>query len=190
MQKYLGWLITHSLFIAMLISILWDPHQLTWQFKCSAYVAVGSLCLILSLNPLKLVFPRWILIHRLNRYRQEIGVSVFSYALIHVLCVAIGSGSLASWLSLAQYPPFMSVMLVSMPIFFILAVTSTQFSKMKLGFKNWKRLHRLVYVAEAGVIVHLWMVGQSTLVTVLFLPLVVVQLLRWGIHAKSNSAIH
>ncbi len=187
MKKYLAWVITHSLFIVMLISILWDPHQLKWQFKYSAYGAVGFLCLILSLNPLKLMFPRWVLVHRLNRYRQEIGVSVFSYALIHVLCVAIGSGDLAQWLSLAQYPPFMSVMLVSMPIFFILAVTSTQVSKIKLGFKKWKRLHRLVYVAEAGVIFHLWMVGQSALVIVIFLPLVVLQLVRWFNYNKSRS---
>lgn len=189
MKKYLAWVITHSLFIVMLVSVLWDPHNLRWQFKYSAYCAVGFLCLILSLNPLKLMFPRWVWVHRLNRYRQEIGVSVFSYALMHGLCVAIGSGSLAHWLSLAQYPRFMSVMWVSMPIFFILAVASTQFSKIKLGFKNWKRLHRLVYVAEGGVIFHLWMVGQSRLAVVVFLPLVSVQLFR--VHqGKSNSSIH
>jgi methionine sulfoxide reductase heme-binding subunit len=178
MKKYVAWLITHSLFSVMLVSILWDPNHLRWQFKYSAYSAVGFLCLILSLNPLKAMFPRWILIHRLNRYRQEIGVSVFSYAVIHALCFAIGSGSISRWLSAANNPQFMSVMLVSMPIFCILAITSTQFSKIKLGFKNWKRLHRLVYLAEAGVIVHLGMNGKSMLALMVFLPLVLVQLFR------------
>lgn len=178
MKKYLAWVVTHSLFLIMSVSILWDPQHLRWQFKYSAYFAVGFLCLILSLNPLKQMFPRWILIHRLNRYRQEIGVSVFSYAAIHALCVAIGSGSLAQWLSLAQYPPFMSVMLISMPIFFILAVTSTQFSKIRFGFRNWKRLHRFVYIAEVGVMFHLWMIGQSKVVLVVFVPLIIVQLFR------------
>jgi sulfoxide reductase heme-binding subunit YedZ len=178
MRKYVAWVITHCLFIVMLGSILWNPHHLGWQFKYSAYCAIGFLCLILSLNPLKGMFPRWILIHRLNRYRQEIGVSVFSYALIHALCVAIGSGGLAHWLSLAQHPRFMSVMLISMPIFCVLAITSTQFSKIKLGFKNWKRLHRLVYLAEVGVIFHLCAMGKSMLALKVFLPLILVQLFR------------
>lgn len=178
MKKYLAWLITHSLFLVMLVSILWDPHHLRWQFKYSAYCSIGFLYSILSLNPLKMMFPRWVLIHRLNRYRQEIGVSVFSYASIHALCVAIGSGSLAHWLGLAQRPRFMSVMLISMPILFILAVTSTQFSKIKLGFKNWKRLHRLVYVAEAGIIFHLGMIGKPMLALQIFLPLILIQLFR------------
>lgn len=124
------------------------------------------------------MFPGWILIHRLNLYRQEIGVSVFSYAMIHALCVAIGSGSLARWLNFAQHPRFMSVMLISMPILFTLAITSTQFSKIKLGFKNWKRLHRLVYVAEVGIIFHLGMIGKSMLALKVFLPLILIQLFR------------
>jgi methionine sulfoxide reductase heme-binding subunit len=178
MRKYAAWVITHCLFIVMLVSTLWNPQHLGWQFKYSAYSAVGFLCLILSLNPLKGMFPRWILIHRLNGYRQEIGVSVVSYASIHALCVAIGSGSFSNWLGLAERPQFTCVMLVSMPIFCVLALTSVQLAKIKLGFKNWKRLHRLVYLAEVGVIFHLCAIGKSMLALKVFLPLILVQLFR------------
>lgn len=178
MKKYLAWIITHLLFMVMLVSSVLNPQNLGWVFKYSAYFSLGFLFLILSLNPLKTIFPRWLLIHKLNRYRQEIGVSVFSYASLHALCVAIGSGSLNNWLNLVNYPSFASVMLVSMPIFCVLALTSTQFAKIKLGFKNWKRLHRLVYLAEAGVIIHILLVGRVALVLGVFVPLILLQSVR------------
>ena len=178
MKKYAAWIVTHSLFIVMLVSIAWNSENLRWQFKYSAYSAVGFLCLILSLNPLKIMFPRWVLIHSLNRYRQEIGVSVFSYALIHAMCFAIRSGSIDRWLSAASNPALMSVMVISMPILAALAITSAQYFKRTMGFKNWKRLHRLVYIAEVGVIAHLVMIGKPMLALGVFLPLILFQLYR------------
>lgn len=178
MKKYLAWLITHSVFIVMLIGIAFDPHHLRWEFKYSAYSAISFLCLILSLNPLKAIYPRWILVRRLNQYRQQIGVAVFSYAFIHALCFAIRSGRIDRWLSAASNPALMSVMVISMPILAVLAITSAQYFKRTMGFKNWKRMHRLVYIAEAGVIAHLVMIGKPMLALVVFLPLILLQLFR------------
>jgi hypothetical protein len=39
-------------------------------------------------------------------------------------------------------------------------------------------LHRLVYIAEAGVIFHLGMIGKPMLALKVFLPLILVQLFR------------
>lgn len=178
MNTLLAWLITHSVFGVMVISILLDPHNLKWAFKNSAYFAITFLCVILSLNPLKAIFPRWVLIHRLNQYRQQIGVAVFSYAAIHAMCFAIRVGSIDRWLNAATKPALMSVMLVSLPIFAVLAITSAHYFKRTMGFKNWKRLHRLVYIAEAGVILHLALLGKGMLALAVFLPLVLIQLFR------------
>jgi methionine sulfoxide reductase heme-binding subunit len=41
-----------------------------------------------------------------------------------------------------------------------LALTSTRRAMVALG-RSWKRLHRLVYVAGAAVILHLWLVPQD-----------------------------
>lgn len=180
MKKYLAWLITHSAFIVMVIGIAMNPHNLKWAFKNSAYFAITFLCLILSLNPLKAIYPRWTLIHRLNQYRQQIGVAVFSYACIHATCFAISMGSLERWLSAASKPALMIVIFISLPIFAVLAVTSAQYFKVKMGFKNWKRLHRFVYLAEAGVIGHLVMIGKPMLALWVFLPLVLVQMFRFA----------
>ncbi len=40
-----------------------------------------------------------------------------------------------------------------------MAATSLDYAVDKLGFKNWKLLHRLVYGASAAVLVHVILIG-------------------------------
>lgn len=43
--------------------------------------------------------------------------------------------------------------MISMPIFAVLAITSAQYFKRRTGFKNWKRLRRLISLPKLeGVI--------------------------------------
>ena len=40
-------------------------------------------------------------------------------------------------------------------ILFVLALTSNRFAIRKLG-RRWQKLHRLVYVAAVGAVIHFW----------------------------------
>jgi DMSO/TMAO reductase YedYZ heme-binding membrane subunit len=57
--------------------------------------------------------------------------------------------------------PFVIVALVALALTLPLAVTSTTRAVRWLGGRRWRRLHRLVYVVAALVIVHLWIVPQN-----------------------------
>ena len=43
---------------------------------------------------------------------------------------------------------------IANPIFFVMAITSTDWAVQKLGGKNWKAIHRLVYFAYFATVFH------------------------------------
>jgi len=57
--------------------------------------------------------------------------------------------------------PFIWYGLAGLSILVILAATSNQFSIRKLGGRNWKRLHRLAYIAAVLVIYHQAIAGKG-----------------------------
>ncbi len=106
-------------------------------------------------------------------YRRMIGLYAFFYALLH----------LSSYIVLDQFfywpdiwadiikRPFITVGMISFILLIPLTLTSNRYSFRRLG-KNWQRLHRLVYVITAGVILHFFMmqkVADMESVTYLFI---------------------
>jgi len=61
----------------------------------------------------------------------------------------------------AFYRPFIWYGLAGLSILVVLAVTSNQVSIRKLGGRNWKRLHRLAYIAAALLIYHQAIAGKG-----------------------------
>jgi methionine sulfoxide reductase heme-binding subunit len=57
--------------------------------------------------------------------------------------------------------PFIWFGFSGLTILVILALTSNQWSIRRLGGKNWKRLHRLAYVAVALLIYHQAIAGKG-----------------------------
>ena len=51
--------------------------------------------------------------------------------------------------------PFITVGMATFLILFVLALTSNRFAIRKLG-RRWQKLHRLVYVAAIGAVIHFW----------------------------------
>jgi sulfoxide reductase heme-binding subunit YedZ len=51
--------------------------------------------------------------------------------------------------------PFITVGMAVFVILFLLAITSNRFSIRKLG-RKWASLHRLVYLAAIGGVIHFW----------------------------------
>jgi methionine sulfoxide reductase heme-binding subunit len=87
--------------------------------------------------------------------RRPLGLYAFGFAFLHFLTF-IGLDFGFNWSFLQPEfveKPYIWVGLTALTILLVLALTSTRGSMRRLG-KNWKRLHRLVYLAGGLAVVH------------------------------------
>src|SRR5271170_510517 len=126
----------------------------------SGEIAIWNLGAVLSLTPLRVLFPRSAIVNALNRHRRYIGVSACIYGLIHFSCHALYQGD---WDDLLQSfaKPFIWFGLTGLCILVLLALTSNNWAVRKLGGKRWKLLHRLAYVAAVVLIYHQSIAGKG-----------------------------
>ncbi|MCX7098074.1 MAG: sulfoxide reductase heme-binding subunit YedZ [Methylococcales bacterium] len=109
------------------------------------------LWLTLFITPLQ-TFTKW---RGMAEYRQMLGMYAFFYASLHVLAYLLVDHALA-WSVIgidifeSQYIWFG---LLAFIIIFSLALTSPKYAKKRMG-KNWKKLHRYIYLAAVAAIIH------------------------------------
>jgi methionine sulfoxide reductase heme-binding subunit len=155
----------------------------------SGEIAIWTLGAVLSLSPLRAVFPHSPIVNALNRHRRYIGVSACIYGLIHFSCHVLYQGD---WDDLLQSftKPFTWFGLIGLTILVILAATSNNWSVRRLGSKRWKWLHRLAYVAAAVLIYHQSIAGKGHwyISRWLLLWLVVLQAVRITKYWAKSSA--
>jgi methionine sulfoxide reductase heme-binding subunit len=126
----------------------------------SGEIAIWTLGAVLSLSPLRVLFPRSRFINALNRHRRMVGVSACVYGVFHFAFHLLYEGD-AQAIARSFSKPFTWFGLAGLSILVILAATSNNFSIRKLGGKNWKRLHRLAYAAAALLIYHQSIAGKG-----------------------------
>ena len=126
----------------------------------SGEIAIWTLGAVLSLTPLRVLFPRSAIVNALNRHRRYIGVSACIYGLIHFSCHVLYQGD---WDDLLQSftKPFTWFGLAGLSILVLLGLTSNNWAVRKLGGRRWKLLHRLVYVAAIVLIYHQSIAGKG-----------------------------
>src|SRR5512133_229039 len=118
------------------------PIQASTQW--TGRIAIFLLAFSLIFTPLKtrtgLAF--------LSSIRRTVGLYSFYYALIHLTLFAVVDYGFDLKLlsSIVLTKPYIVVGLAVFLILFAMAVTSNKWSKRQLG-KNWKRLHKYVYLA-------------------------------------------
>jgi methionine sulfoxide reductase heme-binding subunit len=107
-------------------------------------IAISMLALSLICTPLNSLF-HWRIVLPL---RRTLGLYAFWYAIVHLFIFAVVDYGLDFELLYGSLlkKPFIYVGLTVFLILLLMAVTSTNGWKKRLG-KNWKRLHRLVYIA-------------------------------------------
>ncbi|HEY0257217.1 MAG TPA: ferric reductase-like transmembrane domain-containing protein, partial [Candidatus Methylacidiphilales bacterium] len=143
------------------------------------FTASVILAIVLSLSPLRVIFPKSRLVLALNRHRRLIGVTVFVYVVLHVTAHFLYEGGFATFPADIE-KPFILTGLIAFAILFLLAITSLNRAVRWLGARRWKWLHRLVYVAAVLVVYHQIYARKIFPVQVLwiFLPLVALELMR------------
>jgi sulfoxide reductase heme-binding subunit YedZ len=122
--------------------------------RLGLYALVLLLC-SLACTPLQLVLGwKWPL-----RVRRMLGLFAFFYASLH-LSTYLGVDQFFDFRAIGKdiaKRRFVTVGFAAWCALLPLAMTSTQGWVKRLGFRRWKRLHRLAYVAAAlGVVHFLW----------------------------------
>ena len=115
-------------------------------------VALILLVATLACTPLKLLFG-WT---TPLRVRRESGLLTFFYATLHVATYTGLDQAFAVKAIIEDIAerPFILVGFLAFVLMIPLAITSRDASVRTLGFKRWKRLHRLTYACAALAVVH------------------------------------
>lgn len=108
--------------------------------------AIRFLLTCLTMTPLNAYFG-W---RGAIKLRKSAGLWAFGFASAHVL-LYIREAKL-EWLTVSM-PFYLVLGLAGMIILSALAITSNRWTMQRLG-KNWKRLHRLVYLSGIAVVTH------------------------------------
>lgn len=98
------------------------------------------------------------------RFRRMLGLFALFYATLHMLTwvVFIHYFDVSFMIEDVIMRPFITVGMTVFLILLVLGVTSNRFSVRRLK-RRWQTLHRLVYVAVIGGVVHFWwLVKQDT----------------------------
>jgi sulfoxide reductase heme-binding subunit YedZ len=124
-----------------------------------------------------------------------VGLFSFFYLVLH-FSTYLGLDrffSLAEILEDVSTRPFITVGFASLLLLLPLAVTSTNKMVKRLGGKRWIQLHRLVYPAAVGGVVHfIWAVKldarEPTIYAILLAVLLIFRIPMWLEQAKRSRA--
>ena len=146
----------------------------------------------LAVTPVRQV-TRW---NNIIRFRRTIGLLAFGYACVHLLTYAVLDQGLflqgQVWKYLTEdimKRPYITVGFSTFLLLLPLALTSTKGWVRRLGGKRWNALHRLIYVAGAGGVLHyLWLVKGEQMRPIYFALVLIVLLLARLAAARRQSA--
>ena len=115
------------------------------------------LLIVLSVTPLR----RLTGFHWLIRFRRMLGLFAFFHVCLHFITY-IWLDQFFEFMEMVKdviKRPFITVGFVSFILLIPLALTSTSGMIRRLGGRRWQQLHRLVYLAAIGGVIHyIWLV--------------------------------
>ena len=144
-----------SLSLIMLIvkwqttGLTYNPIQFVEQYLGRA--AINMLVLTLAVTPI-VTLTGW---KKLSKHARTLGLYTFFYFSLHFLTFAVLDYGLnfSEIFDLIVEKPFIIIGLATGVILLALAITSFKTSMKRLG-RNWKKLHRLVYLAGVLAVIH------------------------------------
>jgi sulfoxide reductase heme-binding subunit YedZ len=120
--------------------------------------ALRFLIATLAITPL-----RQLLNINLLRYRRAIGLLAFYYAALHLTTYLVLDQGLDMSAIVADIikRPYITIGMATFVLLVPLAVTSNNASIRRMGGQAWARLHKLVYAAAVGAVLHYILVVKS-----------------------------
>jgi sulfoxide reductase heme-binding subunit YedZ len=177
------WLVVNTLALLPLVRLVWmvadaplarGPIMFTAGVQQNIILFSGKTALILLLASLACTPAARILdFSPALKVRKSLGLWSFFYACFHALYFMGGKNLLLggeAWLNVWQMLPSLYSGFTKTPyarygayaltLLLVLATTSNRLAMRNLG-KNWKRLHRLVYLAAPLAVYHYWQREES-----------------------------
>jgi sulfoxide reductase heme-binding subunit YedZ len=147
--------------------------------------SIRFLLLALAMTPLRHLSGRMEFAQR----RRMVGLFALFYASVHFLVWVIFLLGLRWGAILEEVVerPYITIGFASFLILIVLGATSPRVMVRKLG-KNWRRLHRLVYVAGVLAIIHLVWIVRTDLSEALLYGAILAGLLVWRLVFARNKA--
>ena len=144
----------------------WDWYQgklganpVEFLTRTTGMLTLVFLFISLAVTPLrKLTSVQWLI-----QFRRMLGLYAFFYGFLHLMTYVWfdRSFNLKGTIEDIYARPFIAVGMLSFFLMVPLAITSTKKWIKRLGGKRWALLHKLVYVAAVGGVVHFWMLVKS-----------------------------
>lgn len=149
-----------------LVLLMWDYYRkqvganpLEYVTRTTGMLTLVFLMITLALTPVrKITGLNWIV-----KFRRMVGLYAFFYGTLHLFTYlwfdrffnlrSIGG-------DIAQRP-FIAIGMTAFFLMVPLAITSTNKMVKRLGGKRWAMLHKLVYVAGVGGVIHYWILVKS-----------------------------
>ncbi|MBU6225081.1 MAG: sulfoxide reductase heme-binding subunit YedZ [Burkholderiales bacterium] len=155
-----------------------------YLIRSTGELALRFLCLTLAITPLRVIAG----LPELLRFRRLLGLFVYFYACIHLLCYSwLDMGF--EWIDIAAdiaKRPFILVGFTAFVLLTPLAATSFNRAIRSLGARRWQMLHRVVYgIALLAVLHFYWMrAGKSNFAEVVVYGGILAALLLWRVWNK------
>lgn len=149
-----------------LVLLFWDLYHkrvganpLEFVTRTTGMLTLLFLVITIAVTPVRKVTGlNWIV-----KFRRMLGLYAFFYGALHLLTYVWFDRffNIRSMAGDILQRPFIAVGMVAFFLMLPLAITSTNRMVKRLGAKRWVKLHRLVYVAGAGGVLHFWMLVKS-----------------------------
>ena len=168
-------------FLWLLVDIAFDnlgPNPIQTLHICLGDWSLRFLWLTLAITPIQTI-TSW---RGMTEYRQLLGMYAFFYATLHVLVYLLLDHALV-WPQIgidiieSQYIWF-GVLAYS--IILSLALTSPKWAKKRMG-KNWKKLHRYIYLSAGAGIIHYYWQLKGNMAEPLFYLIIICLLLGFRV---------
>jgi len=150
-----------TVIIFVLNTVVMPTTQLIRLEEVFGFTSLILFYLSLLIGPFCYRFPDFPGSKQIHHARRAIGVSAFYFAALHSGITFFGQlGGFEGFAFLDnRYLLALSLGLGALIILFLLAITSFEFAIKKIGFKNWKILHRFTYLAAILLLLHMLMLG-------------------------------
>jgi len=159
-----------GIFVASLLPLAWLAGQFLFgdlganpiqkALHCTGDWALNFLLITLTITPLRrLTGWEW-----LSKLRRMMGLFAFCYAFLHFM-IYIGLDQFFSWDAMVKdfvVHPRLIVGLLSFILLIPPTITSSTRMIVRLGIKRWQWVHRPIYLAAIGGVIHyFWLVKRD-----------------------------